>query len=252
MITRNELENTFKSWLEPNRFQDVALNGLQVEGKDTIHKIICGVSANQALIDSAITQHADAIFVHHGLIWGGGIQAIRASTRQRLTSLLQHEISLFAYHLPLDAHPILGNNAALADLLELQSRREFAQYKGQLIGFQGVLPKPLHASELLQKVQDCIHPHAISVGPQDKIIRSIGICSGGAPEGLYDAAQNGLDAFLTGEITEWCQAFALENNILFIAAGHHATERFGAQRCAIRLQEEFDLSAHFIDIPNPA
>jgi putative NIF3 family GTP cyclohydrolase 1 type 2 len=139
-MKRSELNAKLNAWLQPEKFRDVAENGLQIEGRENIERIICGVSANQALIDAAVEKKADAIFVHHGLVWGGGIRALKGWLAARVRTLMANEISLFAYHLPLDAHPQFGNNAGLADALELgDARTPFGEYKGQAIGIQGEL-----------------------------------------------------------------------------------------------------------------
>lgn len=251
-MTRNELLAKLNAWLQPERFRDVAENGLQVEGREQIQRVVCGVSANQALLDAAVEQEADAIFVHHGLVWGGGIRSLKGWLAARVRTLMVHEISLFAYHLPLDAHPGFGNNAGLADALGLTSERTpFGEYKGQSIGIQGHLAAPTSLDAVKANVAAHIGPPLAVFGEPGRPIERIGICSGGAPDLLHEAIDAGLDLYLTGEVTEWVQAVSQESGVAFIAAGHHATERFGTRNIAEVLRRE-GLDAHFVDVENPA
>jgi len=248
---RCELDTLLANWFSPGSFEDSATNGLQIEGRDEVAKVICGVSANAAFIARAIDAGADALFVHHGLIWGG-ITRLDGWLRRRVARLLEADISLFAYHLPLDAHPRLGNNAGLADALGLgPERAAFGEYKGQLIGVSGSLASPAPFSEMLELVRVNVGTPHFSVGAPDRPIRRVAVCSGGAPDLLYEAIDRGFDLFLTGEATEWVKAVAEESGVAFIAAGHHATERFGVRRVAEALGREEGISANFIDIPNP-
>jgi len=248
---RRELDALLANWFSPGSFEDSATNGLQIEGRDEVARVACGVSANASFIARAIESGADALFVHHGLFWGG-ITKLDGWLRRRVARLLKAEVSLFAYHLPLDAHPRLGNNAGLADALGLGVQRAaFGEYKGQLIGVSGSLASPKPFSEVLELVRANIGAPHFSVGLPDRPITRIAICSGGAPDLLYEAIDRGFDLFLTGEATEWVKAVAEESGIAFIAAGHHATERFGVQRVAEALDHEEGISANFIDIPNP-
>lgn len=251
-MKRTELNEKLNAWLQPERFRDVAENGLQVEGREDIQRVVCGVSANQALIDAAVARGADAIFVHHGLVWGGGIRSLKGWLATRVRTLLAHDISLFAYHLPLDAHPTFGNNAGLADALELvEERAPFGDYKGQAIGVKGKLAAPRDFASVLEQIEARIGTPVAAFGELGRPIQSIGICSGGAPDLLHEAIDAKLDLYLTGEVTEWVQALALESGVAFVAAGHHATERFGARRMAEVLRNE-GLETDFVDVDNPA
>lgn len=251
-MKRAELTRLLDSWLQPARFRDVAENGLQVEGKHEVQRIVCGVSANQALIDEAVARGADAIFVHHGLVWGGGIRRLEGFMASRVRTLLLEGISLYAYHLPLDAHPTLGNNAGLADALGLAGERQpFGEYKGQLIGVRGELAAPCTLAMLVERMRERVGPPLVCFGDPERHIARVGVCSGGAPDLLHEACREGLDLYVTGEVTEWVQAVAAESGVAFIAGGHHATERFGAQRVAAALAAE-GLEATFVDVANPA
>lgn len=255
---RNDLLARFEQTFQSFKYKDAAENGLQIAGQDEIKTVVCGVSANVALIEEAIRLGAQAIFVHHGIVWGGGIRTIDGWLKKRIKLLLQHDISLFAYHLPLDAHPTLGNNIGLVEALGMQDdpsvRLPFANYKGQNIGWMGPLHEACTLDEMCIRISQNIGPVQVCFGNRQKQIRTVGVCSGGAPDILYEAQQKNLDLCLTGEATEWVQAVALEGDTAFIAAGHHATERFGARRVARWLADPaqgFGLQATFIDIPNP-
>ncbi len=252
-MLRDDLAHTLDTWLEPDRFRDVGENGLQVEGRETIEKVVCGVSANLDLIDAAIDAGADALFVHHGLVWGGGIRRLSGWLGERVRRLIKAELSLFAYHLPLDAHPELGNNAGLADALGVSAdRRAWGDYKGQLIGFAGPLEQPRSLGDIVTTVRENVGEPLCVFGDLDREVRSVGLCTGGAPDLLHEAIGEVLDLYITGEATEWCKAIAEESGTAFIAGGHHATERFGARRVAGALTEKLGLDATFIDVENPA
>ncbi len=255
-IKLSALEARLEKLLSSSTFKDVGANGLQVEASEDIRSIICGVTANQSLIDAAVERGADAIVVHHGLVWGGGIRYLKGWLGRRVRTLMRHNISLLAYHLPLDAHPTVGNNAGLADHFGLIQREPFSEFRGQKVGVSGLLEQETRYDDFVNLVQK-INPNALVMGPQDKTIRTIGICSGGATDGLHEAIDAGLDAYITGESTEWCQALAEETETIFVAAGHHATERFGPRLLAKHLertfkQEKKDITVEFIDVPNPA
>lgn len=251
-MDRNELEQLLDEWLKPSDFKDSATNGLQIEGKKDIGHIVCGVSANLALIEQAIARGADALVVHHGIFWEPGLRSIRGWAGKRIRRLVNANVNLFAFHLPLDAHPTLGNNASLADVLGLQSPRDpFGAYKGQEIGFSGQLKKPCFLSTVLDLIETEIGPPVAVFGSSDKTIETVGVCSGGAPDLLSQAIDKGLDLFVTGEVTEWVKAMSDETGVAFVAAGHHATERFGVQNIARKLADNPGLTAEFVDVPNP-
>lgn len=252
MMTRDALESLLASWLEPSAWRDVAPNGLQVEGKADVSRVVCGVTANMALIDHAVSVGADALVVHHGLFWGPGLNAIRGYLGARIRRLLAHDISLFAYHLPLDAHPTLGNNAGLADALELAPERTpFGDFKGQPVGLHGTLLAPVTLGALLERVEANVGPVRAAFGDQARTVRTVGMVTGGASDTHNAAVTAGLDVYITGEVTEYNQSIAVETGTAFIAAGHHNTERFGAMRLAEKLAHE-GLEASFYDVENPA
>lgn len=249
-MKRDELRRILDDMLQPAKFTDVAENGLQVEGGDEVSSIVCGVSSSLALIDAAIEKGAGAIIVHHGIVWGGGIRKLDGWLGERVRRMMKHGISLFAYHLPLDAHPDVGNNAGLARALGIYETAPFGKYKGQLIGLRGAMTPPLDASRLATLVEQRVgKPLAFFAGARP--VRTIGVCTGGAPELLHDAIAEGLDAYVTGEVTEWVKAVAEESGTTFVAAGHHATERFGPRQLAEKLRS-LGMDATFVDVENPA
>ena len=249
--SRDTIVRYLDDLLEPGGFSDYGPNGLQVPGREDVRTVVTGVSANRALIDTAIAAEADLILVHHGLFWSRQAQAIDRVMAGRLRPLFVHDVSLVAYHLPLDAHPEVGNNALLADALELTDRRTFAPHAGRDLGIAGTLPgdglPPEAFAERVGAV--CQPPLAFLHGPER--VRTVGIVSGGAADDIHAAATLGLDAFITGEPAERSQGAAEEEGIHFLAAGHHATERFGVRRLGDLLAHEFGVDHRFVDIENP-
>jgi dinuclear metal center YbgI/SA1388 family protein len=256
-LSRAELLQTFDQLLEPERFKDYGPNGLQVEGKARVRRIVSGVTANLALIEAAVAAQADAIFVHHGLFWRGQDGRVTGWMKQRLALLLAHDINLFAYHLPLDAHPQLGNNAQLARVLGLRANEgEAGRFGDAGIGFLGRRENGAEfdsAQNLANKVEAALGRQVVLVNPDARgPIRQIGWCSGGA-QGYFEAAiAAGADAFITGEISEPQAHYAREMGVAYIACGHHASERYGAPAVAAYVAAQAGLSHQFIDIDNPA
>jgi dinuclear metal center YbgI/SA1388 family protein len=251
VVTRQDLLLTCNDLLQPERFRDYGPNGLQVEGRAEIRKLVSGVTASLALIDRAIEAGADALFVHHGLFWRGQEGTVTGWMRQRLARLLAHDINLLAYHLPLDAHPTLGNNAQLGLRLGLQTLQNFGE---QSLGCLGVSETPLeNAAALAQRIAQSLGRMPLLVeGDSARPLRRIAWCSGGA-QGYFEAAMAvGADAFITGEISEPQAHLARETGVAFLACGHHATERGGAAAVATHLAQQFGLEHEFIDIDNPA
>ncbi len=239
----------FDALLQPERFKDYGPNGLQVEGRPTVARVVSGVTASRALIDAAIDAGADAIFVHHGLFWRGMDGRVTGWMKQRLQRLLAHDINLFAYHLPLDAHAEWGNNAQLGRVLGWQADQRFGD---QELGFAGAADfadaqaLALHVQGVLGRAVTCVAP------VQQRAIRRVAWCSGGA-QGFFEAAiAAGADAFITGEISEPQAHLARETGVAFLAAGHHATERYGAPALAGHVAATLGLEHRFIDIDNPA
>ena len=248
-ISRNELLRGLDGLLQPERFKDYGPNGLQVEGKDSIQRIVSGVTASRALIEAAIAARADALFVHHGLFWRGQDGRIVGWMKERLRLLLAHDISLFAYHLPLDAHPDLGNNAQLGRVLGWQADQRFGE---QELGC--VAPAAFADAQALAAHVERVLGRAATLVPGDstRAIRRVAWCTGGA-QGFFEAAiAAGADAFITGEISEPQAHLARETGVAFIAAGHHATERYGAPAVAAHMAVQYGLEHQFIDIANPA
>jgi dinuclear metal center YbgI/SA1388 family protein len=249
MAHRSELLRHLDSVLDAARFKDYGPNGLQVEGRETVRHIVCGVTASQALIDAAIAARADAILVHHGLFWRGQDGRVTGWMKQRLARLLAHDINLYAYHLPLDAHAELGNNAQLGRQLGWRADARFGE---QDLGFIGTLDAATELGTLADHVQQRLGRPVTAVPGDGRRLRRVAWCTGGA-QGFFEAAiAAGVDLFLTGEISEPQAHYARETGVAFIAAGHHATERYGVQALAAQAAEALDLSQQFIDIDNPA
>lgn len=233
--------------LQPERFKDYGPNGLQVEGARPIRKIVSGVTASRAFIEAAIAAQADALFVHHGLFWRGQDGRVTGWMRERLRLLLTHGVHLLAYHLPLDAHPELGNNAQFGRMLGVQSDRRFGE---QDLGFAGACDWA-DAQSLAQHAQRVLGRSVVCVGGE-RPIRRLAWCTGGA-QGYFEAAiATGVDAFITGEISEPQAHLARETGVAFLACGHHATERYGAPAVAAHVAAQLGLAHEFIEIDNPA
>jgi dinuclear metal center YbgI/SA1388 family protein len=238
--------------LEPGRFQDYGPNGLQVPGAEDVTTVATGVSANAELFELAAAERAELLIVHHGLFWGTGPGPIDATLKHRLQILFDADIGLAAYHLPLDAHPEIGNNALLAEALGAVHLDPFAPHEGQPIGFVASLPgEGLPAAELFARVQAITsrEPLVFDTGPAR--VRRLAIVSGAGTDFLADASAAGADAFLTGEPAERAMGEAREAGMHFIAAGHYATETFGVKRLGEHLAERFGVRQVFLDVPNP-
>ena len=250
-MDRDELLRRFNTLLQPERFKDYCHNGLQVEGRASVQRIVSGVTASEALIRAAITQGADAIFVHHGLFWKGFDGRIQGWMRQRLQLLLAHEINLFAYHLPLDAHPSLGNNAQLGARLGLQTESTFGE---QQLGHLGCKEDGEWASDsaLQNHIEAVLGRSATLVQGHAGPVRQVAWCTGGA-QGYFEAAiAAGAQVFVTGEISEPQAHYARECGVSYIACGHHASERYGAPAVAAQVAADSGIAHMFIDIENPA
>lgn len=247
-VTRSELENYIGQLLDIARFRDYSPNGLQIEGKDRIHRIVTGVTASEALIDAAIAQQADALLVHHGYFWKSEDACIRRTKKTRIAKLLAHDLNLFAYHLPLDAHPELGNNAQLAKQLGLTPTGRFGD---QDLGWLGELAEPLPLAELCHRVETAMARRPLVIGDPARRVQRIAWCSGGAQGFFHEAATLDVDCFLTGEASEFVTHLALESGVGFIAAGHHATERQGIAALGEHLSQTYGIEHVHIDLPNP-
>jgi dinuclear metal center YbgI/SA1388 family protein len=250
--TRQDLLQAFDALLQPARFKDYGPNGLQVEGRANIRSIVSGVTASRALIEAAIAAQADAIFVHHGLFWRGQDGCVTGWMKQRLALLLAHDINLFAYHLPLDAHPELGNNAQLGLQLGLKAGARFGEQDLGFLGGRCDGGSFASTGELAKHIENRLKRPVTQVGYASAAIKNIAWCSGGA-QGYFEAAiAAGADAFITGEISEPQAHYAREMGVAFIACGHHASERYGAPAVAAQVAAQFGLQHQFIDIDNPA
>ncbi|HET9623194.1 MAG TPA: Nif3-like dinuclear metal center hexameric protein [Kofleriaceae bacterium] len=239
--------------LEVGRFKDYAPNGLQVEGTTEVERVVTGVSASAELIGRAIERRADLIVVHHGLVWGGGLTRIAGPLARRLRLLLGNDVSLAAYHLPLDKHARLGNNAGLCDALGLgEVRGAFGDVRGTLLGVSGSWAEPIPRDEAIAKITHGVGqpPFVFPFGPA--VVRKVGVCTGAASDLLEAAAEAGCDLFLTGELAERAGDLARELQITLVAAGHYATEVFGPIRLADELRARFPgLEAEFVAAPSP-
>ena len=251
-VSRERLALTLDELLLPALFKDYGPNGLQVEGRAEVRKLVSGVTASRALIDAAIAEGADAILVHHGLFWRGQDGRVTGWMKQRLSRLLAHDINLLAYHLPLDAHPELGNNAQLAQRLGVtlysDARGRFGE---QSLGFMGYRASG-SAAELAEHVAARLGRGVTLVAEPDRPVQHVALCTGGA-QGYFEAAiAAGADVFITGEISEPQAHYARECGVAYIACGHHASERYGAPAVGAHVAAQLGLEHVFIDIDNPA
>jgi len=251
MVGLSELVQYCDTLLDVGAYQDYCPNGLQVEGADTVNKVVCGVTASQALIDEAVRLQADVLLVHHGFFWRSEAAPIIGIKRRRIKALLEHDISLMAYHLPLDGHATLGNNAQLARLWDIEVEGRFGAGPDGGLGMFGMLPRALTLDELAAHIAAPLQREPLVIAGGGEVIRRIGWCSGAAQDYLEQAAALGLDAFISGEISESTVHAARELGIHYLSAGHHATERFGVQALGEHISEYFSLEYQFIDIANP-
>lgn len=251
MMQRDELVAYLAGLLKVEVFADYAPNGLQVAGRGEIKKIVTGVTACQALVDAAVAQGADALLVHHGYFWKGEDPCVVGMKQRRLKALLTADINLLAYHLPLDAHPELGNNTQLAALLGLQVDGTFGGGNGPDIGQYGRLAQPQSAEAFAAHIAKQLSREPLHIAGKSTEINTIAWCTGAAQSYVEAAADLGVDAFVTGEISEQTVHIARERGIHFFSAGHHATERGGVQALGTHLAEHFGLEVAFVDIENP-
>ena len=249
MIHRDEMDTYLKGLLAVDRFKDYGPNGLQVEGRPQVRKLVSGVTASLALLDAAIDAGADAILVHHGLFWRGQDGRVVGWMKKRLQRLLAADVNLFAYHLPLDAHAEFGNNAQLGRRLGLAPQTQFGD---QDLGWMGAPAQPLSLPALAALVAERLQRAPVVIEGDGRPIRRVAWCTGGA-QGYFEAAiAAGADAYLTGEISEPQAHYARESGVAYLACGHHATERYGAPALAAHVAGQFGLEHRFIDVDNPA
>lgn len=238
--------------LKSNEFKDYAPNGLQIEGKSEVKRILCAVTASQDAIEAAITYQADMLLVHHGYFWKGEAYPITGMRGKRIKALIQNNISLVAYHLPLDSHPTLGNNAAIADLLELDSIQALDPSERHPIGNIGYLKSAMSPTDFKAMLSNRLGFESIHL-PADKAqIQKVGFCTGGAQDYISKAAEQNCDAYISGEVSERTFYEAKELGVHYYACGHHATERYGVQRLAQAITEQFsDIEYSYFELNNP-
>ncbi|MEE1950716.1 Nif3-like dinuclear metal center hexameric protein [Pseudomonas alcaligenes] len=249
-IALNTLVQEADRFLNAARIADYCPNGLQVEGRPQVRRIVSGVTASQALLEAAVEAEADVVLVHHGYFWKGEDARVTGMKRRRLQTLLGHDISLLAYHLPLDLHPEVGNNVQLARQLEITVEGPLDPDNPKVVGLLGSLAEPMTARDFARRVQEVLGREPLLVEGAG-MVRRIGWCTGGGQGYIDDAIAAGVDLFLTGEASEQTFHSARENGVSFIAAGHHATERYGVQALGDYLARRFAIEHLFIDCPNP-
>ncbi|WP_085297185.1 Nif3-like dinuclear metal center hexameric protein [Cognaticolwellia mytili] len=252
-MQRHEFENYLNTLLKPEQIKDFCPNGLQIQGGENITKVITGVTATQELIERAIAEKADALVVHHGFFWKNESYVIRGMKHKRIKALLAHDINLFAYHLPLDIHPILGNNAQLAKLFDIENVAPLEVGNALSVPVRGDFSSALSSEALQQRISEQLNRSCLHIAaPSNKAIKTVAWCSGGGQGYIELAAELGIDAFISGEVSEQTTHVAREMDIHFYCAGHHATERYGAKALAQHVNENLPVTAKFIDIDNPA
>lgn len=251
MVELNQLLSWCNDTLNVKAFKDYCPNGLQVEGKSEVQKIITAVTASQQAIDTAIAQKADVLLVHHGYFWKGEPEVLVGMKGQRIKKLMQHDISLVAYHLPLDAHPTLGNNVALADLLDISITGALDPSEAFPIGNIGNLSTAMTPDQLSQHITARLGRQPLHLAGASLDIKKIGFCTGGAQDYLYKAFEQGCDAYISGEVSERTYHEGKELGVHYFACGHHATERGGVQRLGEALAAQFNIEVNFVDFDNP-
>lgn len=247
----NDLKHYLQQYLDVDKIKDYCPNGLQVEGKQSVARIVGGVTASQELIDAAIDKQADAILVHHGYFWKGENECITGIKRNRIKALLEHDISLLAYHLPLDVHSEVGNNVQLANILNLALTGPLEPGNPRSVGLRGELKHPLKAKDFNRLISEALNRECFHVGDPNADIKTVAWCTGAAQSMISQAVDLGVDAYISGEISEPTVHIARECKIHYFAAGHHATERYGIKALGAHLTNQFDVSFEFIDIDNP-
>ncbi|WP_087021682.1 Nif3-like dinuclear metal center hexameric protein [Thaumasiovibrio subtropicus] len=246
------LEKHLNSLLSSHLFKDYCPNGLQVEGKSEVTRIMTGVTACQALIDRAVEAQVDALLVHHGFFWKGEPEPIRGMKFRRIKALIDNGINLYAYHLPVDVHPSLGNNARLGKLLGVQEVTTLEPENPCALIGTGHFTPPISAKTLAQRIESALARQPLHIASEpDKLITTLGWCTGGGQDFIEQAANANLDAFISGEISERTTHSARELGIDYFAAGHHATERYGIKALGEHLVKEYGVSVQFVDIDNP-
>ena len=252
MATLSDIVHYADDYLRVSEFSDYCPNGLQVEGQPQIEKIACAVTASLAIVEQAVEWGAHCLLVHHGYFWKNERSTVVGMKKRRLKALLDADISLLGYHLPLDAHPVVGNNAQIAQRLDISDLQPLQKTKKPPIGNVGMLSAPRSISDFVDVCEKVLDRQVILIESGPKQIQKIALCTGGAQHMIEDAVERGADVYLTGEISEQTVHIARECGLHFIAAGHHATERYGAQALTAHLAEKFALEQQFFDEINPA
>ena len=251
MATLADIIQWCDSTLKSHEFKDYAPNGLQIEGKTEVNKIVCAVTASQTAIDAAIAQGADLLLVHHGYFWKGEAYPITGMRGKRIKSLIQQDISLVGYHLPLDSHPTLGNNAAIADLLELQNIEALDPTERHPIGNIGYLKSAMSPEAFKAFVSERLGFDAIHLPCDKSTIQKVGFCTGGAQDYIAKAALQNCDGYISGEVSVRTFYEAAELGVHYYACGHHATEKYGVQRLAKAISEQFNIEYSYFELNNP-
>lgn len=237
--------------LKSHEFKDYAPNGLQIEGQSEVKKILCAVTASQDAIDAAIAQQADLLLVHHGYFWKGEAYPITGMRGKRIKDLIKNDISLVGYHLPLDSHPVLGNNAAIAEILALEKIEALDPSERNPIGNIGYLKNPMTPEDFKHYLTEKLGFETIHLNAEKSNIQKIGFCTGAAQDFITKAADMGCDAFISGEVSERTFYEAKELDVHYFACGHHATERYGVQRLAKAISEQFNIEYSYFELNNP-
>jgi dinuclear metal center YbgI/SA1388 family protein len=251
MAARDEIVAYLDALLDSASFEDYGPNGLQVPGAEQVDLVVTGVSAHRELFERAREAGAQMVLCHHGMFWNAQPRHVTPQVKERLLALFGSDISLVAYHLPLDAHPEVGNNALICEQLGLERSEPFASHRGRAIGFVGRSAEGVPAQELFERCTRAFGREPLMFDSGPELVHSVGIISGGGSSSLDEAAVLGLDAFLTGEPSEYVMADAREAGLHFIAGGHYATETFGIRRLGELLEERFGVAHSFIEVPNP-
>ena len=251
MAQLSEIIQWCDTTLKAHEFKDYAPNGLQVEGTHEVNKILCAVTASQGAIDAAIAANADLLLVHHGYFWKGEAYPITGMRGKRIKSLIKNDISLVGYHLPLDSHPTLGNNAAIADLLALEHIEALDPNERNPIGNIGYLKQPMSPEDFQAFVSEKLNFNALHLAAEKTTIQKVGYCTGGAQDFISKAAAQNCDAYISGEVSERTFYEAQELNVHYYACGHHATERYGVQRLAKAISEQFNIEYSYFELNNP-
>lgn len=252
MVKRDKIIAAVDKYLDISQFKDYTPIGLQVEGADNVKKIVTGVSLSMAFLEGALQAKAQMVLVHHGTFWKNESPVLKGHQKKRIAFLLNHDISLLAYHLPLDAHPRVGNNAQICKMLGVKKLKGFGDYNGNLIGFKGEFERAKSIDKIMDKLELLSTERVIYFPGASEKIKKVGVISGGAGNMFEQAIQEGLDLFITGEPWESAQAFSRETGVGFLALGHYNSEKPGVMALGAWIKKQLKVNVEFIDVPNPA